>query len=334
MIQITDDDLAFIGMNKKPWCDLTVKSLDPFDSSNKDRFSLSSHFVDIICGRSKLDVMCNIAGKKGTSKSWSSVSIGYLCGIKTAIEKDNDPTKWNDYFDIERNVAIMDADKMIDILTSNEKYQTIISDDSGTIQGARKYKSDENQVLNDVFVVNRTNRCIYLSSAPETSHVDKQARNLPEHQIDFLRNPAAFSAGFGVCKYFERHTDPKTSESYFSYHFWKDMKVMRCVIQAPPKKLIDEYEKMREIGKAKIQRKAKEAKEKRLSNENGEPARARNKREIQTEKRRALQEKGQKLYDEQRLLGLNKKEALIELKKQLGINPDTWKHWEQIGDVQ
>lgn len=333
MIAITPDDLKFAGIRVRPWADLQVKSLDPFADCNKGRFSLSAHFVQISCGPYKQDVMCNLAGKKGTSKSWSSVSLGYYCGIRTAIELDNDETKWKDYFDVDRNVAIMDMDKMIDIITSNEKHQVIISDDSGTIQGARKFRSDDNQNLNDVLVVNRTNNCIYFSSAPESSHVDKQARGLPEHQIDFVRNYAGLAAGFGTAKYFERHTDPKTSESYFSYHFWKDMKVLRCVIPAPPKDLRDEYDKLREDGKNRIQAKLKEMKEQRLAGNEGQQ-RGGGVRNQKAEERRALQEEAQKLYDNQRLLGANKKEAVLELKKQLNINPDTWRYWMKKGEIQ
>lgn len=327
MITITPDDLKFAGIRVRPWADLQVKSLDPFADCNKGRFSLSAHFVQITCGPYKQDVMCNMAGKKGTSKSWSSVALAYYCGVRTAIELDNDETKWNDYFDIERNVSIMDTDKMIDILTSNEKHQVIISDDSGTIQGARKFRSDENQDMNDVFVVNRTNNCIYFSSAPESNHVDKQARNLPEHQIDFVRNYAGLAAGFGTCKYFEKHTDPKTSMSYHSYHFWKDMKVMRCVIPAPPKELRDEYDKMREEGKDRIQAKLKEMKERREAEKNGETSSSKLRTKKQEDKRE-LQEAGRKLFDECILSGMSRKEALKELNSELGIKPTQWNNWE------
>lgn len=332
MIHITEKDLEDLGIVDKPWNDLSVESTDPFHPSNKDRFSLSAHFVDITTGPYKQDVMSNCAGKKGTSKSWSTISLGKLCGIRTAIKIDNDPDKWVDYFDIERNVAIMDTDKMIDILTSNEKHQVIISDDSGTIQGARKFRSEDNQDMNDVFVVNRTNNCIYFSSAPESNHVDKQARNLPEHQLDFVRNFAGLDRGFGTCKYFEKHTDPKTSVSYHSYHYWKNMKVMRCVIMKPDKKLTDEYDKLREAGKERIQKRLKELKDKRDAEKNGEPTTT-GIRERKQEEKRQLQEAGRKLFDELMLIGSSKKEALKELKSQLGINPGTWNMWEYRGEI-
>lgn len=330
MIQITDDDLNYIGIRKRPWEDTHVKSVDPFAGINKERFSISAHFVDITCGPYKQDIMCNLAGKKGSGKSYSSLEIARCCAIRTAIKLDNDESKWTDYFSMD-NVAIMDTDKMIDILTSNEKHQVIISDDSGTIQGARKFRSDDNQNMNDVLVVNRTNNCIYLSSAPESNHVDKQARGLPEHQIDFVKNYAGLSSGFATCKYFEKITDPKTSNSYHVYHYWRDMKVLRCIIQAPPKALTDEYDKMREEGKKRIQAKLKEMKEQREAEKNGQVGMS--KREQQREKTRQLQEAGRKLLDEQLLLGASKKEALIELRKQLGINQSTWRQWEYSGYV-
>lgn len=339
MITITDEDLKYVGIEPMPPQNEVIKSLDPFDESNKDRFSLSAHFVGMTCGPFNLDVMCNAAGKKGSGKSYSTIEIARCCAVRTAEILDNDVSKWKDYFDVERNMAIMDTDKMIDILTSNEKHQVIISDDSGTIQGARKFRSEDNQLLNNVFVVNRTLNCIYFSSAPESKHVDRQARDLPEHQLDFVRNFAGLSQGFATCKYFEKVTDPKTSVSYHQYHYWKNEKVLRCLIQKAPKELTDEYDRLRDKGRIRIQNQLKEMKEAR--EEAAEKAAAGpveklpqvNRRAQLNAEREEKIEAAQKLADECLLSGMTKKETLKAINEEMGVKPATWKSWLYLDKV-
>lgn len=314
----TDDELKCCKIVKRIWNEDPIKSGDPFAESNADRFSLSSHFVTITTGKYQADVMCNIAGKKGSGKSYSSVEEGRLCGIKTAIEKDNDPAKWKDYFDIERNVAIMDSDKLIDILTSKEKNQTIISDDTGVVIGAKKFRSDENQLIDDVFVVNRTQNNIYLSSSPEAKHVDRQARDLPEHQLDFQKNEALMSCGYAICKYFQKITDPKTSESYHQYHYWNNAKVLRCLIPKPPKEMCDEYDKLREQGKRRIQEKLKELKEKRNQDAPEKP-----KIDSRTKRHEERIQRAEEIYNQEISNGSTHKEAVLQMAKELRISTST-----------
>lgn len=339
MIQITDKDCEDVGIIKRAWCDTNIASLNPFDTLSKDRFSLSAHFVSITCSDMNKDVMCNLAGKKGTGKSYSTVSLGEDAAKFTAIALDNDINKWKDYFDIERNVAIMDSDKMIDILTSKEKHQVIISDDSGTIQGARKFMSEENQLMNSVMVVNRTLNNIYFSSAPESKHVDRQARDLPEHQLDFINNPAGMANGFATCKYFEKITNPKTSESYFQYHYWKNMKVLRCLIHKPSKELSDEYDRLREKGRDLQQQRLKEAKERRIAKEqerlkkdidntdNFDKLKERNNKRTEDARKKAMEMQPQ--IDDLVLHGMTLKEALRELH----IPISTYKYWKDVGFI-
>lgn len=332
MIEITKEDLDFLGIRKKPWIEPPVGTIDPFHPSNKERFSLSQHFCHITCGPYNQDVMANAAGKKGAGKSYSTIELARCCAVRTAIILDNDESKWKDYFDVERNMAVMDMDKMIDILTSNEKHQVIISDDAGTIIGARKWHSEDNQLVNDVLVVNRTNNNIYFSSAPESNHQDKQSRNLPEHQIDFVKNEAGMSCGFATAKYFEKVTDPKTSESYHQYHWWKNAQVMRIVIGKPPKSLTDEYDKLREKGKKLKQEALKAAKEKRLAElESGSTKKS--KRELKEEEHAKKREQAQKFVDARRLEGLSPGEVYRALEAELGVKKRTWESWKYSGYV-
>lgn len=320
---LTIEDLQYLGIKRRPWNDTATLNPDPRAPENADRFSLSAHFVNITCGPYHQDVMCNLAGKKGTGKSYSSLSLAYECAQRIAEIKGG---QWSDYFNMD-NVAIMDADKMIDILTSKNKYQVIISDDSGTIQGARKFHSDDNQLMNDVFVVNRTLSAIYLSSAPESKHVDRQARDLPEHQLDFVRNEALLSAGFTIAKYFHKVTDPKTSESYYQYHYWNDEKVLRVLFPKPPKFLTEEYDKMRERGRDLKQQQLKEAKEKREQRGNKEPS------EIQLKARQKRISECQKYMLEARSKGIPEATALKKMRNEIGTGQSTWYSWKSKGYV-
>lgn len=314
----TDDELKFCKILKHVWSEKPITTGDPFAESNADRFSLSSYFVSIITGKQNSDVMCNIAGKKGAGKSYSSIELARICGIRTAIEIDNDPSKWKDYFDIERNVAIMDIDKLIDMLSSDAKYQSNISDDTGVVIGAKKFRSDDNQLIDDVFVVNRTQNNIYLSSSPESKHVDRQARDLPEHQIDFQKNKALMDNGYSICKYFQKVTDPKTSESYHRYHYWKNAKVLRCLIPKPPKEMCDEYDKLREQGKRRIQDKLKEQKEKRNQEMSDKP-----KKESRAKQYEERIQKAEEIYNREIGNGSKHKKAVIQIAKELRLSTST-----------
>lgn len=332
MITISDENLEAVGIRKKPWIEPPVGTVDPFHSSNKERFSLSAHFTHITCGPYNQDVMANAAGKKGAGKSYSTIELARCCAVRTAILLDNDESKWKDYFDVERCMAVMDMDKMIDILTSNDKHQVIISDDAGTIIGARKWHSEDNQLVNDVLVVNRTLNNIYFSSAPESNHQDKQSRNLPEHQIDFVKNEAGMASGFATAKYFQKVTDPKTSESYHQYHWWKNAQVIRIVVGKPPKSLTDEYDKLREKGKKLKQEALKAAKEKRMAELDGS-GNQKSRRELQREATARKHEEAQKFVDARRLEGLSNKEVFRALESEMGIKKKTWESWKYSGYV-
>lgn len=323
MAHLTDEDLIFLGIKKRPWNDTTVLNPDPAAPENADRFSLSAHFVGISCGGYNQDVMCNMAGKKGTGKSWGSLSLAYECSKRIAEIKGG---QWSDYFSMD-NVAIMNADKMIDILTSKDRNQVIISDDSGTIQGSRKFRSDDNQLMNDVFVVNRTLNNIYLSSAPESTMVDKQARSLPEHQLDFIKNEALLSKGYSIAKYFGKITNPKTSDSYYQYHYWKNEKVLRIIFSRPPKFLTDEYDKMREEGMHLKQQQLKEAKENREKKGNKTPL------EAQQSERQKRVLAAQKYMREARANGMQEAAALKKMREDIGTGQSTWYSWKSKGYV-
>lgn len=338
MIYLDDEDLEFLGIKERAWVVKSPPTADPHDPRNKELFSLSAHFCEITCGPYKQDAMANLAGKKGTGKSYGSLKIAYETSVRKAEILGGQPS---DYFEVERNVAVMDAEKMIDILTSDEKHQTIISDDSGTIQGARKYHSEENQLLNDVFVVNRTLYNIYLSSAPETKHVDRQARDLPEHQLEFVRNRPGMTKGWTTCKYFEKITDAKTSNSKFRLHYWRNAKVVRLIIDKPPQKMIEEYDKLREEGMKKKQAALKDLKERRMQEreekrEKDEKKERGEKLPTKTIQKNARIEKAQKVYDGMKLLGLTPKEVRIEMSKLPGedrVPVATWKSWKAEGLV-
>ena len=332
MIYLDDEDLEFLGIKERAWVVKSPPTADPHDPRNKELFSLSAHFCEITCGPYKQDVMANFAGKKGTGKSYGSLKIAYETSVRKAEILGGQPS---DYFDVERNVAVMDAEKMIDILTSDAKHQTIISDDSGTIQGARKYHSEENQLLNDVFVVNRTLYNTYLSSAPETKHVDRQARDLPEHQLEFVRNRPGMTKGWTTCKYFEKITDAKTSNSKFRLHYWRNAKVVRLIIDKPPQKMIEEYDKLREEGMKKKQAALKDLKERRMQER--EEKKERGEKSTRTTRQAERIERAQKAYDGMKLLGLTPKEALTEMAKLPGddrVPKTTWAHWVEEGLVQ
>ena len=324
---ITDEDLDFLKIRKKPWSDTQIPSADPNDPRNTNRFSLSKYWASITCSKWNQDVICNVDGPKGTGKSNFTISICYLGAIQTAINLDNDPKCWEEYFGI-RNVAIMDVEKQIDILTQDAKNQWIISDDGGTSHGARNFRSEDNQYINELLVTMRTKHYVYLTSSPDQGHLDKQEREIGEYKVELQRNRATMEKGFTPFKLKMRSKDTNTGQLRFKYLYWNDMKVMRCLSIRAPKFLEDEYDDERERARLKLQEARKEAREKNDAPLGG----GRKKSPQQIAKEQLIGKINDRLFD-LHAQGYDRKEAYTAARTEFQVNQNTWRNYQRDRDI-
>ena len=326
--EITPEDLSYLGIRVKPWEDMRIASPDPEDPRNANRFRLSKYWAHIICSRYNQDVIANIDGPKGTGKSNFSLSVCYRGAIETAIIRDNDPKQWENYFGI-RNVAIMDVEKQIDILTQEGMNQWVISDDGGTSHGARQFRSEENQYINNLLVTMRPKHYVYLTSSPDQGHLDKQEREIGEYKVELLRDRAAMEFGFTPFKLKKRSKDTNSGQIRFKYLFWQDMKVVRCLSVRAPRFLEEEYDKERDKAMLRLQEARKEEKSKNDAPLGG----GRKKTAAQIAKEQLVGKINDRLFDlhEQ---GMDRKEAYEQTRNELQVNLGTWRKYQSDRDIK
>lgn len=314
------EDLSYLNVTPQRWVDTQMTTPDPLDKSNESRFSVSRLWVEKTTGKHNQDVVAMFNGKKGRGKSNCTLSLGYWCSVRTAEVLGGQPS---DYFSID-NVAIMNIDKLIDCLTQEAKNQIIIGDDNGTVHGARQYKGEMNQYVNNILVTMRPQHNIYMVSAPDQGHVDKQEREIGEYMIQMEHNPAAMDSGFSIYKFKIRDQDTTTNKSFYRYPYWRGEKVLRCVSLRAPKALEDEYDKEREKAMRRLQANKEEMK-KNMSGENQhEKTESRNKERKETMTQIALT-----AVDEfERLKSEGK--STYEICEYLGISTRTLTNYKQI----
>lgn len=320
---LSDDDLAFVGVRRQKIRPANAPIiLDPDDPANADRFSISKHWVSITTGPNNQDVTCLINGIKGSGKSNFMLAEGWRCAERTAEILGGHPS---DYFCID-NVCIMDPDLIFDVLTKPEKNQVIGLDDTGTINGARAFRTDLNQWVNNILITNRPQHNITLMTTPDQGHVDKQAREIGNYYIEMVPHPALRSRGYGLLKFFRREKNYRTGKTLWKYLHWNDAKIVRCICPRAPKWLEEEYDKKRELSMRKVWTRVSE--DKGCIVDITSPQERRPTKSQIAAKVRA--ESAQKAYDE---LAATTGLSHTEILKEIGVKKRTWYNWVDDGYI-
>lgn len=242
--KLTDEDLSFVGLGRAKWEAERMTNIDPDAPENADRFSISKHWTYIVTGPYNQDVNCLINGRKGRGKSNFMLAELRRCADMLAERLGGQS---DDYFTVERNMCIMDPDTIIETLTNPEKYQCIGLDDTGTINGARAFRTDLNQWVNNIMVTNRPQHNIVIQSAPDQGHIDKQAREIGDYYIEMQGNEACRAHGFNVLKFFAREKLYRTGTGMFKYPHWNDETVALIVAGRAKKEDEEAYDKKRDV---------------------------------------------------------------------------------------
>lgn len=318
---ITDDELAYIKVHPR-----TSKANEPIidltDQVN-DRFSISKYWVSITTGKYNQDVTCLINGIKGSGKSNFMLSEGWRCAERTAEILGGQPS---DYFSID-NICIMDPESIVEILTKPEKNQIIGLDDSGTINGARSFRTELNQWINKIMITNRPQHNITMMTTPDQGHVDIQAREIGGYYIEMVPNPQFRARGYSILKFFKREKNYRTGKTLSKYMYshnnknWHEAKIIRCIVPRAPKWLEDEYDEKREIYMRKIWERCTDEFGS-LNDITSQKERKMSKAQIAAQNRA---KEAQKAYEELTTTTcLNHQEIL----KKIGVKKTTWKYWE------
>lgn len=213
----------------------------PFKDASKKHESLSVFFAQTVTGAYNQDISFLMVGKKGTGKSYSQLSIAYhtACEIAEIVGG-----RWDDYFNIETNVAIIDPVRANEVMGMQDKYAVKMYDDIGVGWGARDWQKDENKAKNDIFQINRVDNQVQMFSVPNQFLLDKVPRSLVSHYAETYQQ--FFKKGFVTIKLFEPQTLFRQSKIIQPYLVVNRNKFVLYAIPAPPKELTKQYNVLRQ----------------------------------------------------------------------------------------
>ncbi len=207
-----------------------------------------------------------LEGPKGTGKSSSGLT---MCVNSAKWEAEFLGTDWRDHFDIERTAAIVDPDKADEVMVNTKKYDVRLFDDISLAWGNRNWQSDENKDKNDIFIINRIDNTINILTSPNSKLIDV----VPRSNVNFKgeMDTPYFNFDHTSLKIFKpipmyRASGYKMLDPYMRVG---RNKIVLYMIEKPPKRLMDAYNKERERATEEIKKNRKEKLDERRS---GAPA--------------------------------------------------------------
>lgn len=233
-------------------CEKKFDVLDyQYKRNTEKKYSLSDIIVDRITGPFKQDVTMILSGPKGSGKSYTSLSMAYTVAKKVAEKKDNDESKWQKYFDLERTVAIMSAADVYTVMKNMEDQNVIILDDVGVSMNSRKFASAGNNMMNDIFQTARTKQCFTILSSPASFIIDKVPRSLATWQATIAQSN--HELGYNLLRITGNValSNGKVLNPYLRGGASRN-RITRWIIHKPPQFLADAYDELRSIKTAEL----------------------------------------------------------------------------------
>jgi hypothetical protein len=228
--------------------------------------NIAKHWAGISTGIHNQDVSFMLEGPKGTGKSSSSLM---MCVNSAKWSAEFLGTDWRDHFELERTAAIVDPDKADEVMVNTQKYDVRLFDDISLAWGNRNWQSDENKDKNDIFIINRIDNTINILTSPNSKLIDV----VPRSNVNFKgeMDTPYFVYGHTSLKIFKpipmyRASGYKMLDPYMRVG---RNKIVLYMLEQPPKRLIDAYDKERSRATEAIKKNRKEKLEERRG---GEPA--------------------------------------------------------------
>lgn len=308
-----------------------LRSLDPRDASNADRFSIEDYWTNRILSKVKSDVQYFTEGDRGVGKTYLSISLGANCATLVAEKAGGHPT---DYFN-EDLIAIINPDRIAKVKQEKIRYGIKVLDDLSVALDSRDALKTENKDHVHTQTVDRTDNNIVLASSPDPLDVDKRARGMYTFRGEAFRNTRAFSRGFNIIKIKMRKKNKQTGKESFVYlrtsdKYHKSVALTRYVI-GPMNPKVEKWvksltawyddERDKEVERLRsgdAKREMEEAKKI-----------ARKEEKKSSKAREHAYECGCDVYRLMDTEGMTEAEAV----KRCAINYNTWKGWKKSGWV-
>lgn len=211
-------------------------------------YDLSLEASRIVHDQRNQNVKTLIMGATGRGKSYTALGYAYGSSVHLSYMDYKEPDRWEDYLNIDENMAIANRDKLFKIMKRDMKpCEVIIADEIQMMANSRDFKESANRIVNMFFQLMRTNRNILIGTIQEQFVQDKQSRSLYTHYID-MGKLDAFEIGINFCKVFRSHLYPRTPWNPVHYVYPREAgKIVNLLSTGmPPQKIVKKYDKIRD----------------------------------------------------------------------------------------
>ena len=191
----------------------------------------------------ELDCILLFRGKKGTSKSTSS--IGLALGVAWELAQCHGKP-WTHYFTVKDHVKTVDPDGTMDMFTKDiikRKNSVLVADDVSISADARDAMTRQNKQLSKIITISRIFQNLITMNSVYSTHVDKRVRGFADIIVDMIGVHRASKQGIGKVYWYE--VNQQTGKEYTKFFTWKGKRIKYFLFPLPPDYIIKEYKKMR-----------------------------------------------------------------------------------------
>lgn len=216
------------------------------DGDEFHHLELTDLWADIVCGRDKQDVSAILVAPKGYGKSHTAMSLCYDTAKAIAKRRGGN---WQDYFPYHEdtkaipNVACIVQKDIVKLMGVTSPFNVYLLDDVAVGMNARKFASDNNILINEIFQLMRVDQCVTITTTMDQSYVDKVPREIIGWFIEIVE--PHHEEGYNVLKVFRNKKQFRSNKMHQVYITDKTGRYTRFVTEAPPAFLGEAYDKLR-----------------------------------------------------------------------------------------
>jgi hypothetical protein len=223
------------------------KILDSLSDEGEYReLELADLWADIVCGGDKQDVSAILVAPKGYGKSHTGMGMCYDSAGAIAERRGG---TWKDYFPYDeqthalKNVACIVQKDIVQLMGVTTPYNVYLLDDVAVGMNARKFASDNNILINEIFQLMRVDRCVTITTTMDQSYVDKVPREIIGWYIEIVE--PHHDLGYNVLKVFRNKKQFRTGKMHQVYITDTNGRYTRFITEAPPDFLGEAYDMLR-----------------------------------------------------------------------------------------
>lgn len=201
---------------------------------------LAKMFADRISSQYNQHIICMIIGKTGMGKSYAGLDLAHETSVALSNKLGGTP---EDYFDVNRNMALITMDSIINVLQNMKQYNVYVMDDIGTGWNARDFAKQKNKIMNNIVQTFRNWNSLLILTLPDTFLIDTVPRNLLHYQIEMTDQ--LFSKGLSIGKVSKVLKNHRMNKTYYKFIEGRNQKYVLWTFKKPPEHVITKYERLR-----------------------------------------------------------------------------------------